>query len=139
MCGITGWLDTRGEKAADRAIIRKMTDAIAHRGPDGEGFWFGPGVALGHRRLAIIDLVTGDQPMLDRSKSLTIVFNGEIYNFRALRQELERRGYRFTTTSDTEVILYAWAEWHERCVDHLSGMFAFAVWDQEMRTLFLAR
>lgn len=139
MCGITGWFDTRGEKPADRALIKRMTDAIAHRGPDGEGFHFAPGIGLGHRRLAIIDLATGDQPMFNRSKSIAIVFNGEIYNFRELRQELAGRGYCFDTASDTEVIIHAWEEWGESCVEHLTGMFAFAVWDASRQVLFLAR
>ena len=139
MCGITGWFDVSGERPPDRALIRKMTDSIAHRGPDGEGFHFAPGIALGHRRLAIIDLATGDQPMFNDSKSVVIVFNGEIYNFRELRQELQSRGYHFDTSSDTEVIVRAWEEWRENCLDHLTGMFAFAIWEQPTRTLFLAR
>src|SRR5690242_9704521 len=139
MCGITGWFDLSGERPPDRATIQKMTNSIAHRGPDGEGFYFAPGIGLGHRRLAIIDLATGDQPMFNRSRSVAIVFNGEIYNFRELRQDLQSRGYYFCTSSDTEVIVHAWEEWRENCVDYLTGMFAFAIWDQPTRTLFLAR
>lgn len=139
MCGITGWFDTRGEKPPDRALIKLMTDAIAHRGPDGEGYHFAPGLALGHRRLAVIDLATGDQPMFNRSRKVAIVFNGEIYNFHGLRRELALRGHIFSTRSDTEVIIAAWEEWGEACVEHLTGMFAFAVWDQPKQTLFLAR
>src|SRR5690348_1391867 len=139
MCGITGWFDLSGERPPDRATIQKMTDFIAHRGPDGEGFHFAPGIALGHRRLAIIDLATGDQPMFNDSKGVALVFNGEIYNFRELRRELIGRGHRFNTSSDTEVIIRAWEEWQEGCVDRLTGMFAFAIWNQSTRTLFLAR
>src|SRR5690348_2769642 len=139
MCGITGWFDLSGERPPDRATIQKMTDFIAHRGPDGEGFHFAPGIALGHRRLAIIDLATGDQPMFNDSKGVALVFNGEIYNFRELRRELIGRGHRFNTSSDTEVIIRAWEEWQEGCVDRLTGMFAFAIWDAPQRKLFLAR
>ena len=139
MCGIAGWFDTGGERPADRGLVRAMTDAIRHRGPDGEGFHFGAGIGLGHRRLAIIDLATGDQPMFNAGRTVAIVFNGEIYNFRELKQELIARNHRFTTNSDTEVIIYAWQEWGEACVEHLVGMFAFALWDEPKRTLFLAR
>ena len=139
MCGIAGWFDTAGERPADRALVRAMTDAIRHRGPDGEGFHYGPGIGLGHRRLAIIDLATGDQPMFNADRTVAIVFNGEIYNFRELKQELIARNHRFSTASDTEVIIHAWEEWGEACVEHLAGMFAFALWDEPKRTLFLAR
>ena len=139
MCGIAGWFDSGGDKPADRALITRMTDALAHRGPDGQGFYFGPGIGLGHRRLAIIDLATGDQPMLNRSRSIALVFNGEIYNFRDLRRELISRGHRFDSASDTEVIIHAWEEWQENCLERLTGMFAFALWDATRRTLFLAR
>src|SRR5882757_10593320 len=101
MCGISGWFDTVNERAPDRTLVKAMTDAIRHRGPDGEGFHLGPGVALGHRRLAIIDLATGDQPMFNAKKTVAIVFNGEIYNFQELRSELIAKGRRFETSSDT--------------------------------------
>ena len=139
MCGISGWFDMGGERPADRALVKAMNDAIAHRGPDGEGFYYAPGVALGHRRLAVIDLATGDQPMFNEPRTVAIIFNGEIFNFRELRQELIGRSYRFTTHSDTEVIIHAWAEWGEKCVEHLTGQFAFALWDEPKRTLFFAR
>jgi asparagine synthase (glutamine-hydrolysing) len=139
MCGIAGWFDTRGERNADRALVQAMTDAIRHRGPDGEGFHYAPGIGLGHRRLAVIDLATGDQPMFNGTGTVAIVFNGEIYNFRELRQELIARGHRFKTASDTEVIIAAWEHWGESCVDRLTGMFAFALWDGRRQTLFLAR
>jgi len=116
-----------------------MADAIIHRGPDEEGFYADDFAALGHRRLAIIDLSSGQQPMSALGGRLQIVFNGEIYNFLEVRAELESRGHGFQTRSDTEVILLAYAEWGERCVEKLSGMFAFALWDAAERTLFLAR
>lgn len=139
MCGITGWFDTIGERAANKALIKSMNDALYHRGPDGEGFCFAPGIAFGHRRLAIIDLATGDQPKFDETGSICITFNGEIFNYRELRKELQDRQHHFITSSDTEVILEAWKEWGRDCVDHLSGQFAFALWDLRERTLFLAR
>ena len=139
MCGISGWFDSTGDRPPDRALVKAMNDTIRHRGPDGEGFYFGPGIGFGHRRLAIIDLITGDQPMFDAARTVCIVFNGEIYNFRELRQELIARGARFQTNSDTEVIIQAWKVWGRSCLDHLSGMFAFALWDEQQRTLFLAR
>ena len=139
MCGISGWFDTVHQRAPDRRLVQAMTDAIRHRGPDGEGFYYGAGIGLGHRRLAIIDLATGAQPMFNASGTVAIVFNGEIYNFRELRQELVARNYRFATASDTEVIIHAWMEWGEDCLERLSGMFAFALWDETARTLFLAR
>src|SRR5882757_237334 len=116
-----------------------MSDALSHRGPDGEGHHFEPGVGFGHRRLAVIDLVTGAQPMLSPDKNICLIFNGEIFNFKELRRELEQRGHRFATQSDTEVILEAWLEWGRDCVRHLTGQFAFALWDRGQETLFLAR
>src|SRR5579862_7803684 len=116
-----------------------MADAIAHRGPDGDGYYFAPGVGFGHRRLAVIDLVTGDQPMFGPDGSTCLIFNGEIYNFRELRAQLEHRGYSFQTQSDSEVILTSWHEWGQACVEHLTGMFAFALWDDRSKSLFLAR
>src|SRR5580765_5036429 len=139
MCGISGWFDTIGERPPDKRLVKAMTDAIRHRGPDGEGFHYGAGIALGHRRLAIIDLVTGAQPMFNATGTIAIVFNGEIYNFQELRQELTGRNYRFATNSDTEVIIHAWEEWREGCLERLVGMFAFAIWDEPSRTLFFAR
>ena len=139
MCGIAGWVDIHGERPANRLIVRAMADAIAHRGPDGDGYHFAPGVGFGHRRLAVIDLVTGDQPMFGVNGSTCLIFNGEIYNFRELRAQLEQRGYRFQTQSDSEVILTSWQEWGQACVEHLTGMFAFALWDERSKSLFLAR
>jgi len=120
-------------------LIRRMTDALTHRGPDESGQHIEPGVALGHRRLSIIDLASGQQPLFNDDRSAAIVFNGEVYNFATLRPELEQLGYRFQTHSDTEVILRAWEAWGAGCVQRLRGMFAFAIWDAKRRQLFLAR
>lgn len=139
MCGIAGWFDLKTERAPPRDIVKAMSDAISHRGPDGDGFYFSPGLGFGHRRLAVIDLVTGDQPMFSVDGSICIVFNGEIYNFKDLRRELQLKGHAFASQSDTEVVINAWKEWGRDCVTHLTGMFAFALWDQGNRTLFLAR
>jgi asparagine synthase (glutamine-hydrolysing) len=138
VCGIAGILRVDGAPAgAD--LLGAMTSAIAHRGPDGDGFFCDGSVGLGHRRLAIIDLATGDQPMATEDGSVVLVFNGEIYNFRELRRELEGRGATFRTTSDTEVILQAYETWGVDCLPRLRGMFAFALWDRPRRRLFLAR
>jgi asparagine synthase (glutamine-hydrolysing) len=139
MCGIAGWFDLSGERVPQPRLLQAMTDAIAHRGPDGDGFHFAPGVGLGHRRLAIIDLNTGAQPMYNASRSVCIVFNGEIYNYRELRSDLEARGRRFVTSSDTEVVIQSWEEWGEKCLERLRGMFALALFDETAGTLFLAR
>jgi asparagine synthase (glutamine-hydrolysing) len=139
MCGISGWFDIDGTRPADKPTIQAMNDAVSHRGPDGEGFHFEPGLALGHRRLAIIDLATGEQPMFTEGGRIAIVFNGEIFNYRELRRTLEEGGHAFRTKSDTEVILRAWVEWGGVCVDRLHGQFAFALWDRNAATLFLAR
>ena len=116
-----------------------MTDALAHRGPDDEGYFVNDVVALGHRRLAIIDISTGQQPMSTLSGQIQITFNGEIYNFVELRAELEALGHQFRTSSDTEVILESYVEWGENCVERLNGMFAFAIWDARHKRMFLAR
>lgn len=139
MCGIAGWFDLAAPRPADPALLKRMTDAIAHRGPDGEGFYAGHGVALGHRRLAIIDVAGGAQPMYGAGGKVALVFNGEIYNFPTLRRTLEARGHVFSTRSDTEVILHGWEEWGEACLDHLVGMFAIALYDERRQCLLLAR
>src|SRR5471032_1482195 len=139
MCGITGLMDTRGRRAIDRNLLVAMTDRIAHRGPDGDGFHLGAGIGLGHRRLAIIDVAGGQQPLYNEDGTVAVSFNGEIYNFQELATELAAKGHRFRTHCDTEVIVHAWEEWGERCVDRFRGMFAFAVWDENRETLFLAR
>ncbi|HYY72449.1 MAG TPA: asparagine synthase (glutamine-hydrolyzing), partial [Candidatus Bathyarchaeia archaeon] len=124
---------------ADEGLIQSMTRVLAHRGPDGEGYFSSGDVALGHRRLSIIDLETGQQPKTTADGRYTIVFNGEIYNFRELRRELESQGARFRTLSDTEVLLEAYAVWGRASLEKLRGMFAFAVWDAKERRLFAAR
>lgn len=140
MCGIAGVFARDGDLPPEvRAAVPEMTAALAHRGPDGVGFFSNEHVAFGHRRLAIIDRATGHQPMTNDDESHWIVFNGEIYNHRPLRERLAGRGYRFRTHSDTEVILHAYEEFGEHCVDVLEGMFAFAIYDKRKRELFAAR
>jgi asparagine synthase (glutamine-hydrolysing) len=139
MCGITGIFHLDGAPASPVAL-RRMTDAVAHRGPDGEGIFVDGNAGLGHRRLAIIDLSpAGHQPMLTGDGRYALTYNGEIYNFQELRAELEARGHRFHSRTDSEVLLYAYAEWGEKALDRLNGMFAFAIWDKQTRKLFLAR
>jgi len=138
MCGIAGIVDVTG-RPVDGALLRSMTTVIAHRGPDGDGIVCRGSAGLGHRRLAIIDLVTGDQPMVSDDGLIRITFNGEIYNFRELRRDLEARGAKFRTTSDTEVILRAYEAHGPECVQRLRGMFAFAILDERARRLVLAR
>jgi asparagine synthase (glutamine-hydrolysing) len=138
MCGIAGFVNLDG-RPADRDLIVAMTRTLRHRGPDGEGFHLDGPVALGHRRLSILDLESGGQPMTSRDSRSWISFNGEIYNFVELRADLERRGHPFATRSDTEVILHAYEERGADCVRDLRGMFAFALWDPAKRSLLLAR
>jgi asparagine synthase (glutamine-hydrolysing) len=138
MCGIAGLLSARGE-AETRARVSKMTAALDHRGPDGRGIHVEPGIALGHTRLSIIDIAGGHQPMCNADQSLTITFNGEIFNYIELRAKLEARGQRFRTRSDTEVILRLYETYGEACVDHLNGDFAFSIWDRRKQKLMLAR
>lgn len=139
MCGIAGLFHCGTVKPVDPARIVMMTDALVHRGPDGSGVWTAPGVGLGHRRLSIIDIAGSPQPMHSPDGRAVIVFNGEIYNFRELRRELEAGGARFRTDGDTEVILAAWQKWGPDCLARLHGMFAFALYDLDRRELFLAR
>ncbi len=139
MCGIAGIFDRQRPSEIDRALLERMTGALAHRGPDGAGFHEAPGIGLGHRRLAIIDLAGGDQPMFNEDGTVCVVFNGEIFNFQPLMTELAALGHRFRTRSDTEVIVHAWEEWHEACLDRFNGQFAFALSDSRTETLFLAR
>lgn len=139
MCGICGYLNLNGI-LADPDILMRMNKAIAHRGPDGEGIYTDGPMALGHRRLTILDLTdNGSQPMLSIDGQYIIVFNGEIYNFRELRGELQAKGYRFRSTGDTEVLIYAYAEWKEQCLGRLNGMYAFVIYDRAERKLFCAR
>lgn len=139
MCGIAGLIHLNGD-AVSPVILQRMTDAIAHRGPDGEGHWIDGNVGLGHRRLAIIDLSPlGHQPMISADHRYAFSYNGEIYNFRELRVELEAAGYSFRSKTDTEVVLYALAHWGTAALERFNGMFAFALWDRKERRLTLAR
>lgn len=139
MCGIAGIYHLETPKPVDPARVAAMCDAMAHRGPDGQGVWTAPGVALGHRRLSIIDLAGSPQPMASLDGRAMLVFNGEIYNYRELRAELKAHGAKFHTDGDSEVIIAAWQRWGPNCVTRLHGMFAFAIYDLDARTLFLAR
>ena len=139
MCGIAGRFNYDALRPVDRTVLEAMTDAIAHRGPDAAGYHVAPGIGLGHRRLSIIDLSTGDQPLSNEDGTVWTVFNGEIYNFADVRAELASRGHRFRTGSDTEVIVHGYEEWGERCVERFRGMFAFAIWDSRARRLVLVR
>jgi asparagine synthase (glutamine-hydrolysing) len=139
MCGIAGIVDPTGAPV-DREVLRRMTQALAPRGPDGEGFWFAAGVGLGHRRLSIIDLsAAGTQPMGGEDDAIQVTFNGEIYNFAALVDELSALGHRFRSRCDTEVLVHGYEEWGEAVLDRIDGMFAFAIWDGRRRRLFAAR
>jgi len=138
MCGICGIVRT-DQVSVDRDLLQRMNEAIRHRGPDGEGYYYAPGVGLAMRRLAIIDLDTGDQPIANENETAWIVFNGEIFNFPDLRLQLENLGHNFRTKTDTECILHLYEEYGEHCVDHLRGQFAFAIWDQLKQHLFIAR
>jgi asparagine synthase (glutamine-hydrolysing) len=139
MCGITGIFDTRGARPVDAAVLQRMNDSQHHRGPDEGSVHIEPGVGFGHRRLSIIDIATGQQPLFNEDGSVVVVFNGEIYNYRELIPELQAAGHRFHTKSDTEVIVHAWEQWGEDCVKRFRGMFAFALWDRNRQTLFMAR
>lgn len=139
MCGIVGVFDRTGAPVA-AGLLRRMADRIAHRGPDSDGYYVEGPVGLGHRRLAIIDLsASGQQPMTNETNDVFIVFNGEIYNFQQLRVELQARGHRFFSKTDTEVIVHAYEEWGRNCVRRFNGMFAFAIWDKTRQELLLAR
>src|SRR5437763_10610459 len=135
MCGMAGVLFSDARRPADPDVLRAMGERIAHRGPDAEGFWVEPGVGLVHRRLAIIDLAGGDQPIGNEDGSVQVVFNGEIYNYRELRAGLEARGHHFRTRSDTETLVHLYEEHGEGLVERLRGMFAFALWDGARRQL----
>src|SRR5213594_688143 len=138
MCGLAGLLSL-GDKTVFEEEIQSMCDAMVHRGPDDAGYYVRDGIALGMRRLSIIDLSTGNQPVHNEDRSVWVVFNGEIYNFKSLRADLERRGHSFYTGTDTEVIVHLYEQYGERCVEKMRGMFAFAVWDERRKSLLLAR
>jgi len=139
MCGITGFLHFDKKRKADANKLKCMTDIIKYRGPDREGFYINENIGIGHRRLSIIDLDTGDQPMFSDDKDIVIVLNGEIYNYIELREELKKLGYNFKTTSDTEVVLKAYEEWGYNCQNKFNGMWAFAIWDNSKNELFISR
>src|SRR5688500_16607086 len=135
MCGIVGYIgiDDNG------ALVRRMADAIRHRGPDGDGFHVAGPIALGMRRLSIIDIAGGDQPIYNEDRTIAILFNGEIYNYQDLRPGLEQRGHRFRTNSDTETIVHLYEEYGDACLDHLRGMFACALHDMRRDRVLIAR
>ncbi len=139
MCGIAGILRLDGQANTDPVVLKRMADVMQHRGPDGEGFFVEGEIGLAHRRLSIIDLATGDQPMTSADGARVIIYNGEIYNYREIRAQLQSQGCRFCTQSDTEVILQAYAQYGDRCADHFNGIFAFAIWDKRQHRLLLAR
>ena len=139
MCGIVGIFDTSSKSGINEALLGKMNQSQFHRGPDEGGLHLEPGVGLGHRRLSIIDLSSGHQPLFNEDGSVVVVYNGEIYNFQELTKELQALGHVFKTHSDTEVIVHAWEQWREQCVERFRGMFVFAIWDRNVETLFMAR
>ncbi|MBO0799068.1 MAG: asparagine synthetase B, partial [Blastocatellia bacterium] len=139
MCGITGIFHYGSDEPVSERILRRMTDVISHRGPDDEGFYLEKRAGLGHRRLAIIDLAGGHQPIFNEDGTVAVVFNGEIYNYQNLMRHVESRGHRFKTRSDTETIVHLYEEYGEDCVQMLHGMFAFAIWDARQSLMMLAR
>src|SRR3954463_12801543 len=139
MCGICGIYNFGDHRPVEPVTLRTMARSIEHRGPDDEGFFFDDSLGLGFRRLSIIDLGGGHQPMSDREESVWVVFNGEIYNFQELRSELEGFGHLFRTNSDTEVIVHGYKQWGDEVLNRLNGMFGLAIWDKRQRRLVLAR
>ena len=139
MCGIVGIFDTRGKSTIDEGLLHRMNETQYHRGPDEGGVHIEPGLGFGHRRLSIIDLSSGQQPLFNEDETVVVTYNGEIYNFQELSEELKALGHIFRTHCDTEVIVHAWEQWGEACVERFRGMFAFAIWDRNRETLFLAR
>jgi asparagine synthase (glutamine-hydrolysing) len=139
MCGIVGFYRPEGVRPEDQEMVHAAVATLRHRGPDGVGFWLGPQVAFGHARLSIIDLATGQQPLFNEDATIGVILNGEIYNYQDLSRELKARGHIFRSSADTEVIVHGYEEWGDAVVDHLDGMFAFAVWDGRKQRLLLAR
>ncbi len=139
MCGIAGVMRFGRDARVDTGVVRRMCDVMAHRGPDDDGVYTDGPVGLGMRRLSIIDVAGGHQPISNETGTVWIVFNGEIYNHSELRKDLEARGHRYKTNSDTETIVHLYEEYGRDCVNHLRGMFAFAIWDRDKRSLFVAR
>ncbi|RLQ93834.1 asparagine synthase (glutamine-hydrolyzing) [Falsibacillus albus] len=141
MCGIAGWIDWQEDLSQQQSILKDMTDSIVHRGPDADGFWFSERAAFGHRRLIVIDPEGGKQPMLyqDGNYTVALTYNGELYNYLELRDELETLGHSFKTSSDTEVLLHSYLEWGEDCIRRFNGIFAFGIWDERRSRLMLGR
>ena len=141
MCGITGWvnLDTTKANHNAEAILHGMCERILHRGPDSEGVWTDDQAALGMRRLSIIDLKTGDQPVFSEDKTVIAMVNGELYNFREVRADLEKRGHQFRTKTDVEIVPHLYQIYGDDFVDHINGMFAISLWDTQKKKLILAR
>ena len=139
MCGIAGIINLNGVPVS-KDLVKKMTDSIVHRGPDGEGQYIQENIGLGHRRLSIIDLSeAGKQPMVSYDTNYVISYNGEVYNFKKIKKKLIKLGYEFKSQTDSEVVLNAWSEWGQNCVNFLNGMFAFVIWDKKKKTIFLVR
>src|ERR1043166_7604512 len=139
MCGIAGQFNFIRRESVESDTIRRMTATIVHRGPDDEGYFVSDGLGLGVRRLSIIDIAGGHQPMSDADEMVWVAFNGEIYNFPELRSELEEQGHHFRTRSDTEVIIHGYKQWGVEVLNHLNGMFGVAIWDVETKRLVVAR
>ena len=139
MCGITGVYHFKGSGNVNRELLQRMTHVIRHRGPDADWIYVNENIGLGHRRLSIIDLSSGIQPMHNEDQTLWSVYNGETYNYPELKTKLIQKGHRFSTTSDTEVVLHLYEEKGSKCVQDLNGQFAFAIWDASKKELFLAR
>jgi asparagine synthase (glutamine-hydrolysing) len=139
MCGISGIFNFNQLSRIDDELLKSMNNAQAHRGPNDQGYYIGKGVGLGHRRLSIIDLAGGHQPIFNEDNSVVVVFNGEIFNHHQITKELKELGHVFQTNSDTETIVHAWEEWGVECVHHFRGMFAFILWDENKQELFVAR
>jgi asparagine synthase (glutamine-hydrolysing) len=141
MCGIAGWinLENKTSQNTSEAVLHSMCERMKHRGPDSEGLWFDDAVALGMRRLSVIDLHTGEQPVYSEDKSVVVMMNGELYNFREVRADLEKRGHKFVTSSDTEILPHLYEEYGEQMLEHINGMFAFALWDKRKQKLLIAR
>ena len=138
MCGIAGIVSSK-KNNIDKKLVYRMTNSISHRGPDGHGYHFENKIGFGHRRLSIIDIEGGFQPMSDNDKNIWITYNGEIYNYKILRKKLISLGHSFQTSCDTEVLIYAYKQWGENALSYLDGMFAFALWDNRKNKLLLAR
>ena len=140
MCGICGKLNFDSVTNVDPDLINIMTSSLYHRGPDDYGIFVDKNIGLGHRRLSVIDLSpAGKQPMCNEDESIWITYNGEIYNFKEIREDLEKKGHRFKSDTDTEVIIHAYEEYRERCLSLFNGMFAFVIWDSNKKQMFLAR